>query len=704
MVLSTLDFSATPQYQLLNPLGVSPVRGGPGSTDATVGPFASSVTPAEMQSFYGTNQIFFGNVQGNGAGQTIAIVDAYDNPSLIDSFNGAVTSGDLYAFDHQFGLNNNINFTKYSETGSTTTLPAADPNWAVEEALDVEWAHVMAPDANIDLVEATTQNFQFDMTAAIKEAASLPGVSVVSMSFGYPELPNEVANFNSVFTTPAGHQGVSFISATSDTGSMGAGNVVNPYSGRPAFLPNVISVGGTSLNMASGSPTLETAWNQGGGGFSKYVPEPTYQEAVQQTGFRSAPDVSADANLYAGGVALYDTYAFGFASPWNQVGGTSLATPLWAGLITDANQGRVLAGGTTLDGPSQTLPALYSLPHYDFNDILAGDNEGEGASVGYDEVTGLGTPRANVLVPDLAAYGLGVQQAPGSGVGVMVQPPSTVNPGASFGLSIAVRDSFGNTDSAFTGTATLTSSLTNTVVATATVTNGVAVFDGLTLAAGQSATYTVAVAGTTFTTPTALVTAASTSEPPGSLKLYPAPSDASLATALQAAASSTATDITIVLQSGIYALNAATASPLVIDNTSGVAKTITIQGAGINSTIIDPSRIAGWGNSIFQVLGATGAPLQVKIEGLTIKDGVATAGLSGSQTAVGGGLLVERGHRVALAGGAGARLRGRRRGAGRFHREAEAAGRSRRRRASGRGRRPLSRGRYAQPGRRLVPG
>ncbi len=435
VVLSTLDISATPQYQLLYPAGVSAARGGPGDLEGTT-PFPSSLTPPEIQSYYGANQIYFGNIQGNGAGQTIAIVDAYDNPSLVASVNGVVTSGDLYAFDQQFGLNNNINFTKYSETGSTTTLPAANLGWAGEEALDVEWAHVMAPDANIDLVEATTQNFTLDMTTAIEEAASLPGVSVVSMSFGYPELPNEVADFNSVFTTPAGHQGVSFVSATSDVGSMGAGSVVDPYSGRPAFLPNVISVGGTSLNVQSGSPTEETAWNQGGGGFSQYVPEPSYQEAVQNTGFRSAPDVSADANLYFGGVAIYDSYSFGFTTPWNQVGGTSLATPLWAGLIADANQGRVLAGGTTLDGPTQTLPAPLFAPRTTTSTTSSpATTRAKAPSVGYDVVTGLGTPRANLLVPDLAAYDLGVQEVPGTGVGVTVQPPNTVDPGQSFGLS-----------------------------------------------------------------------------------------------------------------------------------------------------------------------------------------------------------------------------------------------------------------------------
>ena len=460
--MSTLDITATPEYLIAPPLG----RLGPGS-DANTGPSASSLTPSQIQSYYGANQIMFGSIHGNGAGQTIAIVDAYDNPDIVDSFNGVVTSGDLYTFDNQFGLNNNITLTKYGETGSTTTLPAANAGWAGEEALDVEWSHVMAPDANIDLVEATTQNFGTDMIAAIKEAASLPGVSVVSMSFGYPEVPKEL-NFNAAFTTPAGHQGVTFVSATSDTGSMGAGYVVDPYSGKPAFLPNVISVGGTSLYAENGAPTLEAAWNQGGGGISKYIQEPSYQEGVQTTGMRTAPDVSMDADLYHGGVAVYDPYtaqAYGYPTDWLQVGGTSLATPMWAALIADANQGRVLDGGTTLGsgtGPNasiETLTALYSLPSYDFNDIVAGDNEGNGATSGYDMVTGLGTPRANVLVPDLAAFDLSSQPKANVQVTVTTQPPTTVDPGQTFGLSAAVQDQFGDTDAGFNGAATLTSSL-----------------------------------------------------------------------------------------------------------------------------------------------------------------------------------------------------------------------------------------------------
>ncbi len=654
LVLSTQQFSATPEFVIFNPPGGTASEGRMATVDGIPGPFASSLTPAQIQSYYGANNIEFGSgigaIKGDGAGQTIAIVDAYDDPALVDSTAANFSTSDLAEFDKYFGLPDPPSFQKFGQTGSTTTLPAASAGVSVETSLDVEWAHVMAPDASIDLVEANTEVFQTDMVAAIQEAASLPGVSVLSLSYGYPELPHS-GNFNSDFTTPAGHQGVTFVVATSDTGSFGVGGI-DPFSGQPAFLPNVVSVGGTSLAASANAPTLETAWQQGGGGISKYIPEPSYQDAVQDTGKRTAPDVSMDADPTFGGVAVYDSFAFGTADPWNQIGGTSLATPLWAGLITVADQGRVAAGGTTLDGPSQTLPALYNLPYQDYNDILAGDNEGFGATPGYDEVTGLGSPRANLLVPDLAAYDLsGTTQA--TAVNVTVEPPATVDPGQTFGLSAAVQDSFGDTDASFTGTATLTSSLSG-VVATVPVTDGVAIFDGLTLDSGQSATYTVSITvnGTSKNSPPTNTVTGSSSEPSGSEKLYPAPNFASLSAALKTAASDSASDITIVLEAGTYELNGTAASSLLIENTSGnpdLVKNITIQGDGPDSTIIVPSEPQGWAASIFEILGTPSAQVNVTIKGLTIEGGEATSGgVLGGKAAVGGGILIDGGD-VALS-------------------------------------------------------
>ncbi len=116
--------------------------------------------PSQIRAAYGINNITFGSIQGNGAGQTIAIVDAYDDPRFVNSSASNFSTSDLAEFDKQFGLPNPPSFTKVNQEGQTSPLPSVDPvgaggdNWEIEEALDVEWTHAMAPGANIILVEA----------------------------------------------------------------------------------------------------------------------------------------------------------------------------------------------------------------------------------------------------------------------------------------------------------------------------------------------------------------------------------------------------------------------------------------------------------------------------------------------------------------------------------------------------------------------
>src|SRR5208282_1826005 len=123
--------------------------------------------------------------------------------------------------------------------------------WATEEALDIEWAHAMAPMANIVAIEANSgedsaQSFS-DLATAVNTARNLPGVSVISMSYGFPESfvnsavgPGAEVAQNPLYTTPAGHTGVTFCASTGDSGAPG---------GYPAFSPNVVAVGGTSLYL-----------------------------------------------------------------------------------------------------------------------------------------------------------------------------------------------------------------------------------------------------------------------------------------------------------------------------------------------------------------------------------------------------------------------------------------------------------------------
>jgi len=375
-------------------------------------------SPAQIRSAYGISALLGAGLLTpalDGTGETIAIVDAYDDPSIFQS---------LDAFDSQFGLTASgptlyaqygpasSFLTVLNQSGQATSLPSTDPNgpgtdnWEVEEALDVEWAHAVAPGAQIVLVEANSQSLS-DLMASVATAASQPGVSVVSMSWGFPEgqavFAADEAAYDSVFNVP----GVTFVASTGDYGA------ADPE--YPAFSPNVVAVGGTSLTLnADGSYNSETGWGYysstvgaliaSGGGISLYEPEPAYQQGVQSTGYRTTPDVSLVADP-ATGAWIADPYNLDPSNPFEVVGGTSLSAPAWAGLVAIVNQGRAAAGESSLNSttPADTQQALYMLPQNDYNAITSGNN-GYTASAGYNLVTGLGTPVANLLVPDLIAY------------------------------------------------------------------------------------------------------------------------------------------------------------------------------------------------------------------------------------------------------------------------------------------------------------
>jgi autotransporter-associated beta strand protein len=368
LTLSAAQPVAVPQYLLTH----GGHDGGPQNSSSPVG-----LLPSQIRQAYGMNQLAFGNVAGDGTGQTIAIVDAYDNPNI---------QSDLHAFDQQFGMPDPT-FTKVAQDGSTN-YPPPNPVWISEIDLDVQWAHVTAPGASILLVEANDSSFT-NLNTAVQYAASQPGVAVVSMSWGYPEV-NGDSSYDPVYTTPTGHPGVTFLAATGDNGQPGL---------YPAISPNVVAVGGTTLTTdAAGDYLGESGWSGSGGGISLYEPQPPYQKGVvtQSTTQRTTPDV---AMIGGTGVAVYQSYGTG-STPWTTADGTSLGTPLWAGLVTIADQGLALNHLGPLDGPNQTLPALYQLPATDFHDITTGNN-GFPAGPGYDLVTGRGTPIANLVVPDL---------------------------------------------------------------------------------------------------------------------------------------------------------------------------------------------------------------------------------------------------------------------------------------------------------------
>ncbi len=242
------------------------------------------------------------------------------------------------------------------------------------------------------------------------------------------------------------------MASAGDDGAFGTGGTTKSTQ-FPASSPNVVAVGGTRLTLANGTYGSETGWGSGqtssslggtGGGISKYETQPIYQKGVvtQTSIFRAVPDVAFDADP-ASGVAVVDSWDSPSA-PWLVIGGTSLAAPMWAGVIAIADQGRTLAGEGTLDGATQTLPALYKLPSADFHDVTVGNN-GYLAGTGYDLVTGRGTPIVNLVVRDLVTPpGTIPIVVNGPVIGSLSITPDTVAAGTPVTLSANNVAEFGN--------------------------------------------------------------------------------------------------------------------------------------------------------------------------------------------------------------------------------------------------------------------
>jgi len=304
-----------------------------------------------------------------GSGQTIGIVDAYDDPNI---------ESDLAVYSNQFGLPScttaNGCFKKVNQTGGTQ-YPAKNAGWALEIALDVEIAHAVCPNCKILLVEATTNSFT-NLLAA--EDYAKAHATVVSNSWGGGEFSGETT-YDTHFSTA--NKPITFSSGDSGYGV--------EY---PAASQYVTAVGGTTLTVNSNNTyKSETVWSGAGSGCSALEPKPTWQK---DTGCirRTVADVSADADPNTG-AAVYDTVRNQGRSGWFQVGGTSLASPLIAAVYA-------LAGNATGIGDAQYL---YGHGTYGtsgtLHDVTSGSNGSCGGSylcsgkTGYDGPTGLGTPR-----------------------------------------------------------------------------------------------------------------------------------------------------------------------------------------------------------------------------------------------------------------------------------------------------------------------
>jgi kumamolisin len=302
----------------------------------------------------------------SGGSRAIAIVDAYDDPTA---------ASDLDIFSAQFGLppaNFHVIYAQGREPGQDPT-----GGWEVEEALDTQWSHAMAPAAEIYLVEAEDNSFThlFEAVNVASGLIAAAGGGEVSMGWGAREFSEEIS-FDSYFTKP----GVVYLAAAGDS----------PGVYYPSASPNVISAGGTSISrdLYTGNFVLENSWQEVSGGPSQFEPRPRFQDGVSLVvgSARGTPDLSLDGNP-SSGVWVYNTNAV-LGIGWYVVGGTSVGAPSLSGIINSA--------GRFLPSSQAENQLIYSNRSnaFDFRDITYGTCGiyiGYFASPGYDFCSGVGT-------------------------------------------------------------------------------------------------------------------------------------------------------------------------------------------------------------------------------------------------------------------------------------------------------------------------
>ncbi len=382
-------------------------------TPETFGPAA--LTPQQMRMAYGITSLIQRGITGKG--QTVVVVDSYGSPTL---------QRDVDDFSQRFALPH-VTVDVRAPLGE---VPFDNSNsemvqWAGETSLDVEMIHAIAPDARI--VVLTSPVDETEGTAGLPEFRQLEEYAVqnhlgtiISQSWGASEASlnspagrDEIAQWDAFYSEATTQEHITFISASGDNGVTDYKTAdrqisTTPTTTFPSDEPWVLATGGTRLT-ANPSVTAfkETAWNGSGGGLSVFNAIPDYQLGLPGAarsvlhGHRGLPDVAASADTETGmGIDVGGQYQV--------VGGTSAATPLWAGLIALANQ---MAGHPLgFVNPALYKIGLSSAGQDDYQDITSGNNtydqggvhvKGYTAVRGWDLVTGWGSPDAEKLLPDL---------------------------------------------------------------------------------------------------------------------------------------------------------------------------------------------------------------------------------------------------------------------------------------------------------------
>lgn len=389
---------------------------------------AASYTPSQCQKQYGLACYGPSQIRGaynipssaTGAGQTIAIVDAYGSPTI---------QSDLHTFDQAYGLKDpTLNIIYPGGSPVFNSLSGNEVGWAEETSLDVEWAHAIAPDATIDLVVAAS-NAGNVLNNAEQYVVSNHLANVMSMSFGAPEGAIAGAGDNlqlqqaDAIYQQAKSEGITVYASSGDSGASQGYSTANALF--PASDPYVTAVGGTDLFInGQSSYGSEYTWNDSdpstcpfgcdygvfgatGGAPSAIYSAPSYQKALSGQSARTTSDVSYNASVYTA-VMVYLGFLGSANNGFYFFGGTSEGAPQWAAITALINQAAANAGKAPVGFLNPQLYAIgANAKEYaaDFHDVTVGNNDlygpGFNATTGYDLPTGLGSPNVANLISTL---------------------------------------------------------------------------------------------------------------------------------------------------------------------------------------------------------------------------------------------------------------------------------------------------------------
>jgi subtilase family serine protease len=409
-------------------VGINNARAAPTDADCLAIFGVHCYSPQQMRHAYGVDALI--DAGFTGAGETIVIIDSFGSPTI---------EHDLKVFDAAYGLPDPPSFKVLAPLGSVPFVPTSGPagmiGWAIETTLDVEWAHAMAPGADIILL--TSPVAETEGVEGMPEFLALEQYAldhhlgkIISQSWLATEntlfdhAGQQVLRDFERFYQKAREENMTVLAASGDTGATDFDLNFNlfPFQtvGYPASSPLVTAVGGTTLSLdTAGNRLDEVTWGAGifgatGGGISQQFAEPEFQRQLPRAtetllhGNRGIPDLAYNADPRTA-VTVFLTILPGL-SLFAPVGGTSAGSPQWAGIVADLNQfaGRPIG---FLNDKLYKLGRKGQLAPL-FNDITVGDNSlivpgfidvpGFSAGTGWDAVTGWGTPKANGFVQAMA--------------------------------------------------------------------------------------------------------------------------------------------------------------------------------------------------------------------------------------------------------------------------------------------------------------